>query len=75
MVIGKKLKTVAEHNAERQAEWERQNRDIPTGIACPVCETEMVEPATSSGLSTYAFGPTRKNVHCRQCNRWESVLA
>lgn len=59
------LKTLEEHNREARERRERARCPQPTGIACPCCGDELVDPTPGVVLPT---APLQKRVMCRTCN-------
>ena len=64
----RKLKSLTEFNADKQAEFERQERlrkaPNANGIACPECGKELWD---TFPMVTLTSNPPQKNVHCPAC--------
>lgn len=60
------MKTLMEHNAERDQAWINMNDSSPrpNGIACPECGKELMD---SNPFVTLTSAPPQKNVHCPAC--------
>jgi hypothetical protein len=73
-MMGKKLKTLAEHNSEKMnVNWDiYNNKPVPNGIACPACEEEMMD---SNPMMILTSIPPKKNVHCPSCNYTDYRIA
>jgi len=64
--MSKKLKSLAEHNAEAgMLQWGMME-DSPrlNGIACPKCGEELYDSEPNVTLTSM---PAQKNVHCSKC--------
>ena len=59
------LKSLADHDAERHVFYAAQRLEIAegvgTGIACPLCESELID---TNPYVTLTSNPPKKNVHC-----------
>ncbi|HDY66080.1 MAG TPA: hypothetical protein ENH84_07620 [Phycisphaerae bacterium] len=62
------MKTLDEHNTERQRELHRAElpnpHPLPNGIACPTCSEELRDSNPSMTLTS---DPPQKNIHCDNC--------
>ena len=66
------MKTVDEHNAERQARHKSQDSEDLLGVSCPVCGNELVNP--SPGF-IYTTNPPQIKTKCNDCGYGSFVLA
>jgi hypothetical protein len=66
-MTGKKLKSLADHNSEKMnVNWDiYSNKPVPNGIACPICQKEMMD---SSPMMVLTSIPPKKSVHCPSCD-------
>lgn len=62
--MNKKLKTLAEHNAEIFDFLHKQLSDNTNGIACPCCGEELRD----DGDIIFPTNPAKKPVACMNCN-------
>lgn len=59
------MKTLTEHNEEAMKAWKIKNNPSGTGISCPNCSKELVNPSPNITLASY---PPQINVTCLNCN-------
>ena len=65
--MSKKLKILAEHNAQASStQWAMMDSSPKlNGIACPKCGAELYD---SNPMVTLTSMPAQKNVHCSECD-------
>ena len=70
----KKMKTLSEHNLERQQQVTKSysNDPIKNGIKCPTCSSELIDTSPQITLSNR---PPQKNIHCSACGYFGYRLA
>ena len=59
------MKTLNEHNAQRQEAHGSMNKPHANGIKCPQCSKELWDSNPMVILTSY---PAQKNVHCPSCD-------
>lgn len=64
-MIKKKLKTLEQHNCERRIIHRHDDGPHPNGIACPHCESELLDSYPEVMLSSI---PPQKKIHCEKCD-------
>ncbi len=63
--MNKKLKSLKEHNEGRMADQGEMSGPLPNGIACPNCETELLDSTPHKVLTS---NPAQYNIHCPKCD-------
>ena len=60
------LKSLSDHNHEKQAQWQWQSivNSRPNGIACPECGEELLDTNPDTMLLS---APPQFRVHCSSC--------
>ena len=56
--------SLEEHNRKRMPQHIRKSKNVPTGIACPKCESELVNPEPNM---MSASSPPQMRVKCPSC--------
>lgn len=63
----KKLKSLAEHNAQASAfhnSFNYMGNPIKNGLACPKCGNELLDSTPNMTLTSM---PPKKSIHCDKC--------
>lgn len=63
--MGKKLKSLEEHNNQAGIGFAQSRNPLANGIACPKCGKELYDTNPSVSLLTY---PMQKRVECMPLN-------
>lgn len=65
------LKSIAEHNAERWAQWQSTQEPIAMGVKCPDCGDELQRDRFTPITSV----PPQVTVDCTNCGWRGNILA